>query len=337
MATAKRLIGAACITAALFLPLQAESWSFSIDNDMVFGSDDKYTGGFQIGWMSDELGESGNKNFAYRYADGMSDLLQTFLPFDFTGMRRNGAMSLQGVAVTPEDTDSREPVYDDVPYMGSTALSSSLFIWNERVFHEASITLGAVGPASGADKVQKAIHRFFGLDEPNGWDNQVGNRLLLQAGYTAGTRQYSHRFADAYDFEWFNSFSATAGSTYVGAGAGTAVRIGENVPANFVSINGIINRSLANQLNLGERSGTWGWSFNVGLFVDLIGYFYLYEYSKEHGYEWDRPTAVATGRVGFDLYYKTLQVSLELYPSRPIGEYVRSNYYGRLNLVLYVP
>lgn len=336
MGAAKRTIGAALVTAALWLPLQAQSWSFSVDNDLVFGSDDKYTGGFQIGWMSDERNASGEGSFTAHHIDGMSGLLRLFYPFDFSGMRRNGAISLQGIAVTPEDTERKTPDYDDVPYMGSTVVTSSLFVWNDRVFHEALITLGVIGPASGAEDVQKAIHRIFNIDEPQGWENQVGNRLVLQAGYIAGTRQYAGRLGDC-SFEWFNSLAANAGSSYAGVGAGSAVRIGENVPANFVSINGIINRSLANQLTPGTRSGTWGWSLDVGLFVDLIGYFYLYEYSKEHGYEWDRPPAVVTGRLGFDVYYKTLQVALELYPTRPVGEYIRSNYYGRLNIVLYVP
>ncbi len=319
------------------LPLHAESWSFSMDNDLVFGSDDKYTGGFQFGWMSDELGACDKESFSYRHIKAMSDIVTLIVPFDFTGMQRNAAISLQGVAVTPEDTQSKDPIYDDVPYLGSTAVTSSLFIWNKMIFHELQMTLGVIGPASGAEDTQKAIHRIFGIAEPQGWDNQVGNRLLLQAGYVVGARHYSHRFADGYDFEWYNSLSVNAGSSFVGAGAGTAVLIGENIPANFISINGIINRSLAEQLNLGDRAGTWGWSVYAGWYIDLLGYFYLYDYSIAHGYDWDRPSSMVTGRVGFNLYYKTLQASLELYPSRPAGEYNTANFYGRMSFTIYVP
>ena len=335
MVVALRLV--ATIWLITVAPLAAESWSFSVDNDWVFGSDDKYTGGFQIGWMSDELGHCDKGSFSYQYINAMSDMVTFIYPFDLTGMQRNAAISLQGAAVTPADTSSKEPVYDDVPYMGSTAVTSSLFIWDKQIFHEAQMTLGVIGPASGAEDVQRAIHRLLGLNEPQGWDNQVGNRPVLQAGYVAGIRQYSHRFAEDYDFEWFNSMSVSAGSGYVGGGTGTAIRVGENVPGNFVSINGILNRSLADQLNIGERSGTWGWSANMGLFVDLIGYFYLYEWSVEHDYSYDRPSAVVTGRIGFDIYYKTVQVSLELYPTRPIDDYIKSNYYGRMNIVVYIP
>jgi len=325
------------LSAGMFLTLHAQSWSFSIDNDMIFGSDDKYTGGFQVGWMSDALGESEKGSFQYGYVKGMSDLLRAVYPFELSGMKQSGAISLQGIAITPEDTNETEPVYDDVPYMGSTALTASLFIWNENIFHEALITLGIMGPSSGAESVQKGLHRFFRIDEPKGWDNQVPDRLLFQTGYVMGTRQYAGRVAERYTFEWFNSLSVNAGSSYVGAGGGTAVRIGENVPKNFVTISGIVNRSLANQLNLEARKGRLGWSVNLGLFADVIGYFYLHEYAKQHGYDFEMPTTIITGLLGFDLYYETLRASLELYPSRPIGQYVRSNYFGRLNLVLEIP
>jgi len=325
------------LAAGALLPLSAQSWSFSIDNDLIFGSDDKYTGGFQIGWMSDELNASEAGSFQRGFVSGMSALLTSLVPFDLSGMKRSGALSLQGIAVTPEATDRTEPVYDDVPYMGSTALTASLFVWDEKVFHEALVTLGVIGPSSGAEEVQKGLHRLFRIAEPKGWDNQVPDRLLLQAGYVVGVRQYAGRLADRYTFEWFNSLSAYAGSSYVGAGGGTAVRIGENMPENFVTISGIVNRSLAHQLNLETRRGVWGWSVNFGLFADAVGYFYLHEYARDHGYTFDMPSTLMTGLFGVDLYYGRMRVSLELYPSRPVGEYVRSNYFGRLNLVFRMP
>lgn len=329
------------LTACLFilataLPLAAESWSFSVDNDLIFGSDDHYTGGFQIGWMSDRLAQSDETGFSYGYIDGMSTMLRFFYPFDFTGMRRSAALSLQGVAVTPDDTQSVKPIYNDVPYMGSATLTSSLYVWNETLFHEAIFTLGVIGPASGADVTQDFVHCILGNDAPKGWSNQVDNRLVLQAGYVVGVRQYARDLPDGYTFEWFNSAAANAGSSIVNAGAGSALRIGKNIPKNFVSINGIINRSLAEQLNGEARSGTWGWSVDVGLFFDLIAYSYLEAYAKTHGYTYEHSNSVITGRGAFDLYYRSFQLSLELYPSRPLGQKTRSDYFGRMNLTYYI-
>ena len=91
-------------------------------------------------------------------------------------------------------------------------------------------------------------------------------------------------------------------------------------------------------MSTGRHAGTWGWSVDLGIFVDFIGYFYLYEWSTKHGYEYDRTPTVVTAQISFDLYYKNFQVSFELYPSSPLGESLESyNDYGRVNLIYYVP
>ena len=319
------------------LPLMAQSWSFSTENDAPFGSDGGYTGGMQVGWMSDALRQSRPGSFGYRYVSAMSGLLQALYPFDLSTKRRSGAISIRGMAFTPEDTKSQEPIYDDVPYMGVTTATFSLFIWDERLFHEIRAAVGVIGPASGAGFTQKVWHRAIGNEEPQGWGNQLDERPVFQAGYGFGVRQYEHRFGGGHVFEWFNSFSADAGSGYTGAEAGTVLRIGKNVPKNFVTINGLFSHTLARQLNLESCPETWGWAVSVGVSANAIGYFYLYEESKDEGYDFERPSGVVTGRFGADLYYKTLQLSLELLPSRSIDRFMRFNDFGRLSLIWRIP
>jgi len=321
----------------LAVSLAAQSWSLLLDNDILFGTDDAYTGGVQIGWMSNELNGTREGSFERSYIGGMSDLLTAVSPFDLGAMRRNGAVSLQGIAITPKDTKSKTPVYDDLPYMGATSASFSLFVWNERLFHELSFAIGAVGPASGAGLAQKTFHRLIGNEEPQGWDNQLGNRLLLQAGYLLGSRSYTHRFGDHYTFEWFNNFFADAGSVYVDTGAGTVLRFGRNVPGNFAEISGFFSHSLARQLNFDAREGTWGWDVDLGVGVNALGYFYLYDASKELGYEYDRATSFLSGYFGINVYYRNLQVALEAYRSRTLERFIRAENFGRLRLVWWIP
>jgi lipid A 3-O-deacylase len=323
--------------AGLWLPLSAQSWSVAVDNDNILNSDDHYTGGIQIGWMSNEFSDSMPGSFEHRFIGGISALAGALSPFEFDHMKRNGAISVKGIAITPEDTDSEAPVYDDVPYVGATSATGSLFLWDERLFHEVQLAVGVLGPASGAESAQKGIHRLFRIDEPRGWDNQLSNRLLVQTGYLFGIRQYSGRFAGNYTFEWFNNFNAAAGSIYAGAGAGTALRLGENLPGNFISTSGIFTQSLAEQLNVNDRSGTLGWDVNLAFEVNTIGYFYIYEASKEQGYDFDRPSTIVTGRLGFDLFYETYQLSFSLHPARPIDELIRSNYFARAVVVWWIP
>jgi len=317
--------------------LEAQSWSLQFDNDIFFGTDGQYTGGMQIGWMSNELNATQPDSFANGYIGTMSDLLTSLYPFDLAAMRRNGAISIQGAAITPQDTKSKTPVYDDVPYMGVTSATFSFFVWNEHYFHELSFAAGVIGPASGAAFVQKSFHESIGNEPPQGWDNQLGNRLLLQAGYLVGDRKELRRFDDNHVLEWFNNFFADAGTLYVGTGAGTVLRFGHNAPEDFVDISGLFSRSLVKQLNFTSRKSTWGWDVGMGIGINALGYFYLYEASKDLGYEYDRPWAFLTGYFGFNLYYKNIQLSMEGYPSRPLDRYFHSDNFGRLSVVWWSP
>ena len=231
---------------------------------------------------------------------------------------------------------SKTPVYDDFPYIGMTSAAFSLFVWDDRHSHEFSLAVGVVGPASGAGFAQRTFHRLIGNEEPQGWDNQLGNRLL-QADYLLGARSYSRRFGDGYAFEWFNGVFAEAGSVYVGGGAGTVLHFGRNMPGNFAEISGFFSHSTAGQLNLENRRGRWGWDVDAGVGVNAIGYFYLYEASKTLGYEYARPSTYLTGYLGFNLYYENVQVGLEVYPSRPLERYVHPESFGRISVVWWVP
>ena len=319
------------------VPLSAQSWSLTLDNDFVFDSDGEYTGGIQAGWMSSEYNATRPGSFGHSYIRGMNDLLAGIYPFDLSGMKRSGAIGINGVAITPMDTHSKTPVYNDVPYMGEMSATFSFFIWDERHFHELSLSAGVIGPASGAAWMQKMFHRLIGNSEPQGWEHQLGNRLLLQAKYLKGTRQYTHRFSGNHILEWFNNFYADAGTLYVGAGAGTVVRFGRNVPRNFNEVSGFLSSSLVKQLELESREGTWGWDVGIGAGINAIGWFYLYEASKDLGYVYDRPSALLTGYFGVNVYYKNIQVSLEAYPSRPFERDFYVDSFGRLSMTCWLP
>lgn len=321
------------LTVLTVASLHAQSWSLQLDNDFVFGTDGEYTGGIQIGWMSSEY----NATRPGSFERGYDDLLTGVYPFDLSGMKRSGAIDIHGVAITPMDTQSKTPVYNDVPYMGMTSATFSLFIWNARYFHQLLFSAGATGPASGAGWTQKAFHRLIGNSEPQGWGNQLGNRLLLQAGYHGGTRQYTHRFSAHHTLEWFGNYYADAGTLFVCAGAGTVVRFGRNVPRNFKEVSGFLNSTIVRQLALESRKGRWGWDVDAGAGVNAIGWFYLYEASKGLGYEYDRPSALMTVYFGVNVYYENIQVALEAYPSRPLDRGLHTDSFGRLSMTWWLP
>jgi hypothetical protein len=313
------------------LPLQADTWSFTHDNDFFFDSDDQYTGGLQIDWLGATYPEQTDDSYNGRYVEGMSELV-ALTGFDLAGKHRTGGFSIQELIITPDDLESREPIYDDIPYVGYLSLNFSLFGWDERAYDEYRFTLGLIGPDSGAEKLQKSIHELTGNTEPKGWHNQLDNKPVVQLGYVRGMCSRSIEMPNHLRLDWFNSYSVDVGNVYVGIGGGTVLRFGQNMPKNFSTANGLLNSSQSHMLAFNSRTEKWGWALNAGIFSNAIGYFYLYEESKRLGYSYDRPRFFVTGRVGFDLYFEALQVSMELYPSGSVSERSESSSWGRIRL-----
>ena len=84
----------------------------------------------------------------------------------------------QGI-VTPKDISRRVPDPTDAPYAGFLIFRSAQVARHDDVADVAAISLGLIGPASGAEQVQRSIHRLTGSTTPQGWDTQVSNRALV--------------------------------------------------------------------------------------------------------------------------------------------------------------
>ena len=222
----KRLVGTALFMAILSQNAIADIWSVSIDNDVVFDSDDSYTGAFIVTWTGDEYSRAEEGSFTRSYTSFMSGMASWFPFSDFKGKKRNATIALQEFIITPDDINETEPVYDDVPYSGTLALHFSLYVWDEQEIENYRISAGVVGPRSGAEQLQRNLHKIIGANDPKGWDNQLGTHYALNFGYLRGIKHYIKPYANGMRLEWASSYFADIGNYYVGAGGGSVVRFG---------------------------------------------------------------------------------------------------------------
>lgn len=313
------------------LPVYSQTVSFSLDNDYVFDSDNGYTGGIQIGWMSDAYDTTVESS----YVSFLDKTVTALFPLDKEGKYVNGAANLQEIIITPNDTNAREPIYDDVPYIGVLTANFSYFLWNTESFEEFRVSVGTVGSYSGAEELQNGIHKLIGDNEAEGWKNQLGNYIVLQAGYQKGVRQYTADFSENKRFEWFNSYFLDVGNIYNGLGVGSAIRYGYNMPNSFSKSGSLLNSSQNDQLNLDPYPHTWGWSVHAGIFVDAIGYFYLMEKAEDLGYDVDTKKMLTRGEFGIDLYQKNYRIALELFPVLTSHNGYKADSYGRMTFTWY--
>jgi len=135
------------------------------DNDFFTATDEYYTQGISMEVVSPTL----------RYN-----------PLAHLTIRLRNADDRYGVMIehegyTPRSIGDEQILYNNHPYAGVLMLrtfSTSVQRLNGQRLY-TSLSLGVIGPASGAKELQVTIHRALGDLLPGGWQHQVRNDLVL--------------------------------------------------------------------------------------------------------------------------------------------------------------
>jgi hypothetical protein len=211
------------------------------DNDLLLNSDDRFTSGFSLQWHS-------------RPTENWSAVrVPSWMKFGnrLPGMRADGRYYRVGLAVgqnmqTPSDLSATEPISDDVPYAGSLGAELNWLAFDDDALTGYALIVGVIGPASGAEPMQKWIHDLIGADRPMGWDNQLPNEPAINfngmhrrkfARVTSDTGRWS---ADA---AWGAHFGLGTALTFAEASLG--FRAGFNVPTGFAFLPDPVGRGVA--------------------------------------------------------------------------------------------
>ena len=199
------------------------------DNDFIVGSDDGYSGGIHLGYVS---------RAADSYADtavpeAVGHALDRLPLLNRPGRQRFVAYTLAQVTYTPEDTAREDLVEDDLPYSGLLLFSATAAAQDADHLDALTLTSGVIGPASLAEEVQRELHRASGSNQPRGWDNQLGNEPLLNAQYDHRWRIWDFASSQRTNGDAIISGSAAAGNWRTMADVGIGLRWGLNVPKDY--------------------------------------------------------------------------------------------------------
>ncbi|MFA5496054.1 MAG: lipid A deacylase LpxR family protein [Porticoccaceae bacterium] len=198
------------------------TFTLALENDLfAAGSDSHYTHGTEIAYVSDT------------YMPGWMDSVLGVLPFHRDGDDARISWSLGQQMYTPADLDSTALIVDDRPYAGWTYTSLGVLSESQhdskRHVDILELIVGIVGPDSGAEKTQRAIHKILDSDRPRGWDNQLGNEITADLRYQ---RKWAWPLIDnRIDVLPFGSF--TLGSSQRRASAGFTFRVGSGLNADY--------------------------------------------------------------------------------------------------------
>jgi lipid A 3-O-deacylase len=180
----------------------------SAENDLLFHKDGWYTHGT---WLS------------YMYASEKTND-HWLIKKPITQKRISAGQYMY----TPDDISIPELIKEDRPYGGVLYFEYSEYMESKNRMQSISIITGVVGPCSQADKTQTWIHDIFNNQTPRGWDNQLNNEVVLNAGYTDRYRFYHNKWVDL-----IGRYGVVAGNLNTHASLGSLLKFGWNVPSNY--------------------------------------------------------------------------------------------------------
>lgn len=197
-------------------------FSLQFANDLFGNTDQHFTHGTRLSWMSAENS----------VPDWVKDAASLVPLFDEDASKRI-VYSLGQNILTPDDISQSALIANDRPYAGWLYAGIGLVSVDGDRLDNLELDIGVVGPYSGAEDVQKTWHRWFGFQSPNGWDNQLKNEPALLLSYERKWRRWSRFKALGFDGDITPHIGANLGNVLTQIATGFTVRIGNDLSRHY--------------------------------------------------------------------------------------------------------
>jgi lipid A 3-O-deacylase len=205
------------------VPDRRGTFSFTLENDALAGTDKNYTNGFQFDWRSSSYDQP-------QWMAAITNRLSLLFPQG--GTTRWGASFGQAI-FTPADTERRNPDPRDRPYAGWLYGSVSLASYTASSMGSVELQMGIVGPGALGEQVQNGFHRLAGFRLAEGWDHQLKDEFGINV---IANRQWRWNYdvgSTGLQYGFVPSLTGSLGTVYTYAAAGMLVRFGSNLNADF--------------------------------------------------------------------------------------------------------
>lgn len=193
------------------------AFSLRWENDAFGGTDENYTNGISLA-----LTRKGNGPLGGIWDLGGNVEGKRFVTYELTQLQ-----------FTPADLELSDPPLTDRPYAGLLYLGISTHLQRGENLHSLKLMAGVVGPASGAEGLQRFTHRVIGYNLPHGWGTQLNNEPVFNLLY-----EYRHKYTltsqDApFGVELIPMGGAFLGNYLIQAEAEVQCRVGYHLPDDF--------------------------------------------------------------------------------------------------------
>ena len=224
-----------------FLPDRGDAHlTFYLDNDLFAGTDQNYTNGARLSWISGARDPEA-LGVVQRWLRKLSGdvesrhIFQRLSGFGDPGeVEYNYGFSVTQLMFTPADTSAPAAPPGQRPYAGWLGIDFSLHTKDAHALNSVELALGTTGPDALAEQTQDLVHDLRGFAKFEGWDSQVPNELTLNLYYKQKRRlTFLETEFGNFAVDGFGEWQAALGNFLVSAQVGTLLRFGWNLPVDF--------------------------------------------------------------------------------------------------------
>lgn len=236
--------------------------SLIFENDIFFQEDGGYTNGIGVAWgngLFDKFDSSNTPWPIYKLVENLS--------FN-TRESRHKAISYfigQGM-ITPEDITKEVPEDGDAPYAGLLAARVTLHSFDAITTDRLALSLGIVGPSSGAEDSQKLVHKITGSENPKGWDSQLKDEAVFRVEFSRSNRLWDTVFDNGLEMDMVDTKRAGAGNLVSDLGYGLSFRFGQKLRDSFPTATEMPGR----EINPIAGDNVQHWLFFVNVFGSYV-------------------------------------------------------------------
>ena len=210
---------------------ESAKYRLEFDNDLFLGSDNQFSSGWSFqyhsaiasGWK--QL-ESPTQQLARlgRHLPGLQN--------DALHKRYN--LSIGQIIQTPAKLSESGRIKNDVPYAAVIAIQSTWIAYNDDTFHGIEVSLGVTGPAALGEPSQNVVHRLLGINEAEGWNNQLNGEPVFNLNYMRKKKFYHGGNSSGLKWDATIDGHAALGTLFTLAALRLETRIGRNMPRGFI-------------------------------------------------------------------------------------------------------
>lgn len=200
-------------------------YRFDWENDIVVQDDGGYTNGFMFSWRYEQEGYS---------APQWLQAISRYLP-ETQDSRFNQRITYQlsHEIYTPDDLESSDLIADDRPYAGLAYWSTQWLSESPQMSNSYTLKIGAVGPITGAELVQKGVHFVTASADPMGWQHQLNNELVFNVENARSYRLSAGTLMRDLAWETRGFSGAKLGTIQSDVSAAIGVNIGQGLASGW--------------------------------------------------------------------------------------------------------